>query len=147
MKKLLIFIINIFLFSPIISVFARKLETDYPGATFEKTSVPLSTYVAYIFQFTIGIVAMISLIFLVLGGLQYITYSGNPEKLSDAKKKVFSASLGLLIVLFSWFALSQINPSFITLKDPIIEKTPYVFIDYKTQNPIWFCKEEIEGQR
>jgi hypothetical protein len=58
----------------------------------------------------IGIVlAFISLVF---AGFSLITSAGNIQKISNAKKQILASFLGLILLFFGWFFLSQFRPEF-----------------------------------
>jgi len=113
-----ILIIIFFLF--FISVFfvsaeERGLEIQYPiidgqGIT---TSTTIAEYAVYIFKFSIILAAIIAFAVLIYGGSRYITSSGNPTAMDDAKKWILSAIIGLALVLFSYIILNIINANFI----------------------------------
>jgi len=47
-----------------------------------------------------------------------LTSAGSPAKISEAKDRIGSAILGLIIILASFLILKVINPDLITLKLP-----------------------------
>jgi hypothetical protein len=49
---------------------------------------------------------VLSLIYLVLGGISWITSEGDKQKMAQARSKVTYAILGLLVVLLSYFIIS-----------------------------------------
>jgi len=52
---------------------------------------------------------------LIYGGIRYLTSVGSPSAIADAKDQIFSAFLGLIILLFSYLILNTLNPQLITL--------------------------------
>lgn len=141
-KKILILTISFFIFFGFLYfISARELEIKYPEATFQKTDVPISTYVNYIYSFTVSIIGIVSLLLIIIGGLSYSTSAGDPNKKNEAKRQIISAITGLSVILFSWLILRTIDPSFVGLKNPDISPTPEI-LDLRW-SPILFCKEEI----
>ena len=127
MKKILTSIIFIsFLFLPEISlaVFCNGennyLNLCYPsfGPGEKKFTLTLGTnlslIVAWFYYFIVGIAGLAAFVMLVWGGFQYLTSAGNPTAISDAKDKIKSALLGLLLILTSWLILQVINPDLTT---------------------------------
>jgi hypothetical protein len=59
-----------------------------------------------------GIIAVGLVIY---GGIVWMTAAGDDGKIEDAKKIIYSAVLGLIIILFSYaittFVLGAVNPS------------------------------------
>ena len=60
-------------------------------------------------QWTIGVVGVVSAIFVVYGGVSYIMSSGDPSKVQKAKQTILYALIGLIIV-----ALAEIITSFVS---------------------------------
>ncbi len=84
----------IFLINPTSSVFALSAPSDVISYT--------SNTLALITMFASSIAAL----FIIKGGYLYITSSGNPQTLEDAKKTIRNALIGLLIVLGSGLIVS-----------------------------------------
>jgi len=97
----------------------RKLELEYPavpGVEFETIEAGLPEYVKYIFYFSIGIIGFIIFGALVHSGIQYLTSSGQPAKLAEAKKGIVSAFLGAIILVSAVLIFKTINPSLVELE-------------------------------
>jgi len=124
MKKyltLLLIIFSLFFLSTTsLSKSKLNLELDYPefGGFDLNEDQDLNEMIAWFYYFIVGISGLASFIMLVWGGFQWLTSIGSPTKISDAKDKITSAILGLIIVLASFLILKVINPDFITLKLP-----------------------------
>jgi hypothetical protein len=97
------------------SICYAGLQNDYfgPNAPTDKTDLP--TYIAYLYQASIIICTFLAFWSLIAGGYQYFFARGSASKISQAKDQIFSAFLGLIILLSSWFLLNFINPSFTKL--------------------------------
>ena len=54
----------------------------------------------------IGIIAFVSVLFLIIGGFRYITAAGNPEQMQGSKNTIMYAIIGLVAALLS-FAIVQ----------------------------------------
>jgi hypothetical protein len=147
MKKIffLIVIVSVFLSLPIL---ARELEIDYPTIpgtevslqTVEGTSLP--DYVKYIFNFAIGIVALLAFGVLLLGGFRYITSAGNPAATSDARGQMLAGVLGMIILLSSYIILTTINPQLV-----VIEVKEVAAVGVRPTPGVWVCKKAIDGFR
>ncbi len=132
MKKYIYLIFLIFpLFLPNIASAVLNLNLDYPsfgGYDIDCKNLPadgsikcaqdLNQIVAWFYYFIIGIAGLSAFVMLVWGGVQYLTSAGNPTATSDAKDRIKSALLGLLLILTSWLILQVINPDLTTLKLP-----------------------------
>ena len=111
--------------------FVYALEINYPkvpGADppqdFLKTASPedvLSLYVKYIVYFFIWLSGFLAFAMLVYGGIGYLTASGSPEKMVNAKQQIFGAFLGLLILFSIYLILNTISPGLTELKITALE--------------------------
>ena len=122
MKKYLAEIILIlFLLLP---TFSLALELSYPeiGPEGQKIKIELgmdlNKLIAWFYYFIVGISGFAAFFMLVWGGFQWLTSAGSPSKISEAKDRITSAILGLIIILASFLILKVINPELITLKLP-----------------------------
>lgn len=76
----------------------------------------LPQFIKYIFIFSLGAVGLVGLLAIIMASFGYLMSVGNPQKASDAKDKIISALLGLLLLLGSYVALNMVNPDFLKLK-------------------------------
>jgi hypothetical protein len=116
-KYLLVILILSFLFIGQ-NVFAVDLLLDYPeipGAETPGKTTSLPEMIKYIYMFAIGISGVTALLVILVGAVQYATSAGNPTKAGEAKDRIFSAILGILILLASVLILRTINPDLIIL--------------------------------
>lgn len=120
-KYLLPIILMLFLFLPAISS-ASELNLTYPtidipgvGKVTLSLGMDLNRLVAWFYYFIVGIAGFAAFIMLVWGGFRWLTSAGNPAAISDAKDRIFSALLGLLIILASYLILKVINPELLML--------------------------------
>lgn len=60
------------------------------------------TIVINIIQLALGFAALIALVFIILGGFQWMLSAGNDEKIARAKKTISAAIIGIVIILISW---------------------------------------------
>jgi len=131
MKKFLGLIFPIlFLISPAISLAVvcngveNNLNLCYPTIGPEGNKITLSSeinlnqIVAWFYYFIVGVAGLSAFVMLVWGGFQYLTSAGNPTAIGDAKDRIKSALLGLLIILISWLILQVINPELTILRGP-----------------------------
>lgn len=142
-RKAILLISLFFLFFAFNKALGRNLEISYPGSGFSTIATPINVYVRYIFGFLTTTVGVIALLFLILGGLNYLASAGNPEEVSKAKKRIFSALLGLLITLGSFLILFRIYSPFVILDDIITTPISPIVDQLQSQSPIIFCNQEI----
>lgn len=56
--------------------------------------------------------ALLTLFFLIWGGIQWITSGGSKEKVQAAQKKIVYASIGLIVVLVSFMIINIVGSLF-----------------------------------
>ncbi len=122
---------------------AQNLETDYPeigGYQPENVSTPLPEYVKYIFNFSIWIVGFVAFGALLMGGFKYLTSSGNPSVQSDSRNQIFSALLGMIILISSYLILKTVNPQLTVFNVKPLEEA-----STELGPGVWLCTKDIEG--
>ncbi len=92
------------------------------GTTFDPTSVggkegsdALGKYLNAMIKLFIGVCAVLAVIMIVLGGIEYMT-SELPGNKESGKKKITQAIFGLLLALGAWVILNTINPNLLNTK-------------------------------
>ena len=130
MKKFLTLILLIlFLLLPLISLALeldyprRALELDYPriGDIEIALGMDLNKLIAWFYYFIISIAGIAAFVMLIWGGIEWMTSAGNPTKIGEAKERINSAFLGLIIILSSYLILQVINPDLIMLRLPALQ--------------------------
>ncbi|MBI2642020.1 MAG: hypothetical protein HYW96_00395 [Candidatus Wildermuthbacteria bacterium] len=76
------------------------------------------TIIAWAYALIVGISGFAAFVMIVWGGVQWLGSGGNPAAISDARDKIKSALLGLLLVLASFLILQIINPGLTVLSLP-----------------------------
>lgn len=59
-------------------------------------------FISNMINFVITIAAVAFFAYLVMGGFQYLTSSGDKTKIEEAKSRITNAFIGLAIVITSW---------------------------------------------
>lgn len=104
------------------------LETDWPAApggidlTGESA---LPEFVAYVFRWGVLLAGLAAFFMLVFGGFKYLTSVGDSMKMNEARERIISAILGLVLVLSSFLILTFLNPELTVLNLP--SRTPQGF--------------------
>ena len=62
-----------------------------------------------IINILLWLVAILSVIMLIFGGIKYATSAGSSEKITSAKNTIMYAIIGLIIAVFSWALISWIT--------------------------------------
>lgn len=124
-KNLLIVAIVLFLLLPSISLTVAApihLNLDYPriGGFDLNSDQDLNQVVAWLYYFVITIAGMAVFAMLVWGGFTWVTSTGDASKITNAKERIYSAFLGLILILASFIIMQTINPELVILKLPEI---------------------------
>jgi hypothetical protein len=82
-------------------------------------------YLKYLFPFMLSIAAVLAVFMLVISGIQMMAAAGNVGMIDSAKKKIWNAIGGLLLIALSFLILRTINPQLINLQlTPITVQKP-----------------------
>ncbi len=80
-----------------------------------ETLCELEGLINVVLKAILAVVGLIALIYLVIGGLRYITSSGNPDAVEGAKNQILYAIIGIIVVVLAWalvtFVLNRLFPS------------------------------------
>jgi hypothetical protein len=104
----------------------RNLEITYPqieGVSPPPYTTGLPQYLKYIFHFAVRILGLVIFGALVYSGFQYLTSTGDPTKMAEAKSGIISAFLGGVILLSSVLLFNQINPQLTKFQLPKVSLT------------------------
>lgn len=73
-----------------------------------------NSMITKLIQWVIGISGVVAVVFIIIGGISYITSSGDPNKIKQAKNTILYAVIGLVIV-----ALAEVITAFVssTIRD------------------------------
>ncbi len=89
---------------------STDIPVPQPGRAPSGDLVSLITLVSNTILLLVGVVAVL---FLIIGGVQYITSAGNPEHIQKAKTTILYAVIGILVTLVAWagvtFVISQLK--------------------------------------
>jgi hypothetical protein len=98
--------------------------------------IGLADRVNNFYKWSLGIGVVVALGIIVYGGLVYTTSGGNESRMRDAKKWIWAALLGLLILFSSVIVFNLINPNLRNLTDPLVTENPDVdYVDPGWQEP------------
>jgi len=81
----------------------------------------LATYIRYLYNISFGLAGLAAFLAVTYAGFLYLTSTGNPAKIKEARERIFSALLGLGILLISYVLLIAINPNLTLLAIPALE--------------------------
>ena len=123
----------------------RGLETKYPiiNGIEITTSSSIGIYATYLFSLAMIIGAILAFAILIFGGFRYLTSAGNPLAMTDAKKWIWDAILGLILLLSSWLIIGIINKELLTPKVPDIEATSGIYLVGKDKTKIPYTQDVV----
>lgn len=110
------------IFIPLIFVSSAYTPMEPLPGIKKDTAVNLTDYLSALFKYAITVAAVLAVIMIVIGGMQYIGASGNTSVVEDAKDRIYWAIVGLILALGSWLILNTINPNLKNLELKGIEK-------------------------
>ena len=70
----------------------------------------IARYINAIYIFGSAAVAVFAIVMIMLGGIEWITAAGNPEKIGRARSRILKALLGLFLAVFAVFILQTVSP-------------------------------------
>lgn len=117
------------------------IEAPLPQIDGTKIS-SLDTYFKYIYQIGLGITGVAALTMIVIGGLMYMASAGNASQKSEAKNRITSAVLGLILALGAYLILYTINPDLVKLTRVQMQYPPLPRIILKCDTTNNVCKAE-----
>lgn len=87
-----------------------------PGVSYGGSREGLfAEYASNAFDISIGLAALLAVLMIVVGGIQYTVTAVSESAKKDAKDRIWGALWGLLIVLSAWLILNTINPDLVSL--------------------------------
>src|SRR3989344_8157061 len=89
---------------------------DLQAKGMECLSIPwIGQYVSALYQYSVGIAAILAMVMIMVGGFLWLTSAGSPDRVGKAKEFITSAIMGLALALFSFVILYTINPRLVNL--------------------------------
>ncbi len=122
---------NIKLDPPDIKVSIPDLAKLQPVTCVEgECSIPwIGQYIAGFQNYAIKIVGIIAVITIMIGGIVWLTASGNQQKISEAKTWIISGISGLILTFGSYLLLYTINPNLTILKNIKLQRIDKIDLD------------------
>lgn len=106
------------------SVFAQPLKLQIPVDKLVSISPQqikegsgIAIYLAAIYTWFVAAISMLAMLFIMIGGIIWLTAAGSSQKVSLGKKFITDSLWGLCLILGSYLFLSTINPDLVNLKN------------------------------
>lgn len=90
----------------------NEIDISPKGQFIGLGTLTIPNIVSSAIQLILVIAALIAFIFLIIGGIRWITAGGDKEKTAVAQKTLTSALVGLVIVFAAWAIMSLIEKFF-----------------------------------
>ena len=120
----LLFLVLFLTCSFVLKTRAIELNLEYPefgGININQDEgQDLNQIILWLYYFIIGISGFSAFFMFVWGGFKWASSAGDPTAIGEAKDKITSAAIGILIVLSAYLILQVVNPELITLNLPEI---------------------------
>ena len=84
----------------------------------------LAKYIALLFKWLLGAVGVVAVAFVAYGGILWLTAFGNAEAINKARKTIFDALVGVVLVLTSFVLLNQVNEKLVVFKSLDVKPVP-----------------------
>ncbi len=126
--------------------FIYALELNWPispQGTYLTDTTDLTGFVQYLYEWGITLGAVAVFYSLVMGGFKYLTSTGSPDKMKDARDQIVSAFSGFVLLLSSFLILNTINPDLTDLKIPELPEAGDVFsaLEAPEEQPLKECSK------
>lgn len=92
-------------------VVCQKVQVYYAQSGTEL----LYTYVGRIYRWAAGTIGIVTVLFLIVGGIEMSTAGGDSGRIEKAKERITQSLAGLVILFLSALILYTINPNFFTI--------------------------------
>lgn len=80
----------------------------------------IPVFIKYFYEWGIALGGLAAFIALLAAGFMYLTSTGDPGKMKEAKERIYWAFGGLIFLLASWLILNTINPELTDLSVPTL---------------------------
>jgi len=81
----------------------------------------LGRYIQAWYSFVVGTVGIIATVIIMWGGFKWLTSRGNSAAIADAKDRIWSAVIGLILVFLSYTIFYLLNPKLLILDLPRLD--------------------------
>jgi len=96
----------------------------------------LADYISGLFRYAIPVAAILAVVMMMVGGLQWLTSAGDSGRVGAAKKRIMNAVVGLMLLVGSYLLLNTVNPELVLLPALRIKTVPPDPLILQLQNPI-----------
>jgi len=100
----------------------------------------LAEYISGVFRYAIPVAAVLAVVMIMIGGLQWLTSAGDAGRVGAAKKRIMNAVVGLTLLIGSYLLLNIVNPNLVLLpalrvRSVVMEEFEYIGADEAQTTP------------
>jgi len=95
----------------------------------------LEEYIQIWYTFVAGVAGILAAVIIMWGGFKWLTSRGNSAAITDAKDRIWSAIIGLVLVFLAYTLLNLINPKLVNLYLPVLPSNNIIVDLTPTTNP------------
>ena len=116
------------IFTPQIKIPGQQIDGQdiEPGQKIQVTGRSFIDYMIAIYKWSVTAIAIIAVIMIMIAGFQWMTAAGNASAIGQARSRISSSLIGLLLAVGAYSLLSFINPSLVHLRSLDLEDIDYV---------------------
>lgn len=100
-------------FTPQVSVPGQPEVIDFTNV---QNTKPIADYVKNFFKYLSGVAGILATVFMMIGGVIWLTAGGSADKISTAKSYITSSITGLLLAFGAYILLATINTDLVNLR-------------------------------
>ncbi|HLD31566.1 MAG TPA: N-acetylmuramoyl-L-alanine amidase [Patescibacteria group bacterium] len=105
-------------------------EAGVDGLTHKFLYIPFfGEYLAAVYRYGVVVIAILAIVMIIKSGFDWSMSGGSPEKITQAKKRIGEALLGVFLALGSYTVLYSINPELVNFRSLRVQ----------------YIEEELEG--
>lgn len=83
-----------------------------------KSFTGIVDFIQFIYQYSVVVIGVLAVAVMIFAGFGWMISGGSPDKITESKKRIGGAVMGLLIALLSYTILNLVNPYLVNLRAP-----------------------------
>lgn len=87
----------------------EEIKNQFPSQSEIAQSQTVGDLIISVIRILIGLLFAITVLFIILGGYQYVTSAGNEEQAKKGRKTLIYAIIGLVVVILSYVIVNTVS--------------------------------------
>lgn len=104
----------------------------------------LGDYISGIYRYSLVVIVTIAVIMIIVAGIRWMTSAANSDAISESKKMIFNALMGIVIAASSYAILYTINPELVTFKNLAVTIIQADNLDEYSDSTSYFAQKDAE---